>query len=270
MKKIILITLAIFLWGGTEAQQKSEQLGIEVRPVTLDFAVTPGSSSARKIFVTNALSEKTQFTVYVNDWRRDTIGSHVFTEPGKDPRSCALRVSVDKPFFELEPGERQELTVTLQEPLDTLSDLQMNWCMLFIETVKEKKLGAANGFKTTIANRYRVGVHVYQTPPGVTEKEIRLVKIEPLANAANRYRVVCQNTGKTQLQCSGYIELFSLQDGSKIRIPSQEFPLFPEQIRYLDFSLPEQIAKGKYTLTGIIDAGNDVALEAGQVTIEIN
>jgi hypothetical protein len=270
MKKIILITLVSSLWGGVEAQQKTEQLGIEVKPVTLEFGVTPGSSGVKKIFITNALSEKTQFVVYVNDWRRDTIGSHVFTDPGQDPRSCALRVSVDKTFFELQPGERQELTVTLQEPLDTLGNLQMNWCMLFIETVKEKKLGAATGFKTTIANRYRVGVHIYQTPPGVTEKEIRVLKIEPLANTAHRYRIICQNTGKTQLQCSGYVELFSLQDGSKIRIPSQEFPLFPEQIRYLDFSLPAQIAKGKYTLTGIIDAGNDVALEVGQLTIEVN
>lgn len=270
MKKIILISLACFLGWNTKAQQKTEQLGIEVKPVTLDFSVTPGSSVARKIFITNALSEKTQFTAYVNDWRRDTIGSHVFNEPGQDPRSCALRVSVDKPFFELEPGEKQELTVTLQEPLDSVANLQMSWCMLFIETVKEKKIGGATGFKTTIANRYRVGVHIYQTPPGVTDKEIRLLKIGPLANATNRYRLVCQNTGKTQLQCSGYIELFSLQDGSKIRIPSQEFPLFPEQIRYIDFSLPEQIAKGKYTLTGILDAGNEVALEAGQLTIEIN
>ncbi|MFM8806964.1 MAG: hypothetical protein ACKOD1_06325 [Sphingomonadales bacterium] len=199
MKKIALITCASFLWWSTGAQQKNEQLGIEVKPVTLDFSVTPGSSAARKIFITNSLSEKTQFTVYVNDWRRDTIGSHVFNEPGKDPGSCALRVSVDRPFFELEPGERQELTVTLQEPIDSLGDLQMNWCMLFIETVKEKKLGAATGFKTTIANRYRVGVHVYQTPPGVTDKEIRLLKIEPLANSTNRYRLICQNTGKTQL-----------------------------------------------------------------------
>jgi hypothetical protein len=46
--------------------------------------------------------------------------------------------------------------------------------------------------------------------------------------------------------------------------------MFPEQVRYIDFSLPQQLAKGKYTLTGIIDAGNDVPLEAGQLTIEIN
>ena len=145
----------------------------------------------------------------------------------------------------------------------------MRWCMLFIETTKEKKVESATGFKTTIANRYRVGVHLYQTPPEITEKEVKLIQITSLAADANIYRLICRNTGKMQLQCSGYIELFSLSDGSKLRLPSQEFPIFPEQIRYVDFSLPEQLAKGKYTLTGIIDAGIDVPLEAGQLTIEI-
>jgi hypothetical protein len=269
MKRIILISMLSTLTYFGKSQQKTEQLGIEVKPVTMEFSVTPGSSVTRKVFITNSLLEKTQFTAYVNDWRRDTIGSHVFGEPGKDPRSCAASITIDKPFFELEPGQREELTITLQEPIDSIRNAQMSWCMLFIETVKEKKIGGATGFKTTIANRYRVGVHIYQTPPGVTDKEVQLLKIEQLPTE-KKYRLICQNTGKTQLQCSGYIELFSLQDGSKIRLPSQEFPLFPEQVRYLTFTLPEQLAKGKYTLTGIIDAGSDVTLEAGQLTIDIN
>jgi hypothetical protein len=269
MKKSILIILTGIIWWGANAQPKSDQQGIEVKPVTIELSVSPGSSGSKKIYITNSLSEKTQFSAYVNDWRRDTIGSHVFSEPGLDPRSCAPWVSVDKPFFELEPGQREELNVTLQEPMDSSGQVQMRWCMLFIETVKEKKLGATTGFKTTIANRYRVGVHIYQTPPGVTEKEIQLKKIEALNSSENRYRLICQNTGKTQLQCSGYIELFSMQDGSKTRLASLEFPIFPEQVRYLDFTLPDQLAKGKYTLTGIIDAGNDVPLEAGQLIIEV-
>lgn len=270
MKKIILIGLISYFGLSAYAQPNTEQLGIEVKPVTLEYSVTPGSSMSRKVYVTNALSEKTQFTVYVSDWRRDTTGSHVFSEPGKDPRSCASYITIDKTFLELASGERGELNITLQEPVDSIRNEQMSWCMLFIETVKEKKIGGATSFKTTIANRYRVGVHIYQTPPGVTEKEIRLLKIEPLATDRRGYRLTCQNTGATQLQCSGYIELFSIQDGSKMRLPSQEFPLFPEQVRYLHFILPEQLAKGKYILTGIIDAGNDVALEAGQLTIDID
>ncbi len=269
MKKYILIGSIILFNLHLNGQQKPEQSGIEVKPVTVDFTATPGTSSTKKIFVTNKMSEKTQFTAYLSDWRRDTTGSHVFSEPGNDPRSCASRVSIDKTFFELEPGQRQEINLTVSEPSDSNHHTQMSWCMFFIETVKEKKLGNTTGFKTTIANHYRVGIHIYQTPPDVTEKEIRLLKVSSLPGAENRYRLICQNTGGTQLQCSGYIELFSLQDGSKMRLPSQEFPLFPEQVRYIDFTLPEQLAKGKYTLTGIIDAGNDVALEAGQLTIEI-
>jgi P pilus assembly chaperone PapD len=250
--------------------QKTEQSGIEVRPATLEFSVAPGTTATKKVYVTNTLSSKTQFTAYLSDWRRDTIGSHVFTEPGQDPRSCASFVTIDKPFFELEPGQRQEINVTLQEPIDSPQIMQMKWCMFFIETIKEKQLGTITGFKTTISNRYRVGVHIYQTPPGVTEKEVRLHKMMVLEDSVKRYRLICQNTGSTQLQCTSYMELFSMQDGSKMKLPSQEFPLFPEQVRYVDFMLPEGLAKGKYVLTGIIDAGEEVALEAGELTIEID
>jgi hypothetical protein len=269
MNKLFLTVAALCLTLAAKSQPKTTQNGLEVRPVTIDFSVSPGATVTKKVLVTNKLTEKTQFTVYLNDWRRDTVGGHVFAEPGPDLRSCAKWVTIDKPFFELMPGERQEINITLQHPIDSNQGPQMKWCMLFIETVKEKKLESSTGFKTTIANRYRVGVHLYQTPPEVTEKELQLLQITSLANTANQYRLVCKNTGKTQLQCSGYIELFSLSDGSKLRLPSQEFPMFPEQIRYIDFSLPEQLAKGKYTLTGILDAGPDLPLEAGQLTIEI-
>lgn len=270
VKKSILIAIIGCIVLPALGQQKKEQSGIEVRPVTLEFSVAPGTSATQKVYVTNALTTKTQFTAYLNDWRRDTIGSHVFSSPGQDPRTCASSVTIDKTFFELEPGQRQEITVTLQEPIDSQQTPQMKWCMFFIETVKEKQLGTTTGFKTTIANRYRVGVHIYQTPPGVTEKEVRLLSLLEMEDTIKRYRLICQNTGGAQLQCSSYIELFSLQDGSKIKLPSQEFPLFPEQIRYIDFVLPEKLAKGKYTLTGIIDAGEEVALEAGQLTIEVD
>jgi hypothetical protein len=269
MNKLFFIAITIFLATAATSQPKTTQNGLEVRPATIEFSITPGTTASRKIFVTNTLTEKTQFTVYLNDWRRDTVGGHVFSEPGPDQRSCAKWVTIDNTFFELEPGQRQEINITLQHPIDSTEVLQMKWCMLFIETTKEKKVESATGFKTTIANRYRVGVHLYQTPPEITEKEVKLIQITSLAADANLYRLICRNTGKTQLQCSGYIELFSLSDGSKLRLPSQEFPIFPEQIRYVDFSLPEQLAKGKYTLTGIIDAGIDVPLEAGQLTIEI-
>lgn len=270
MKSILhTLNLTLLILSALLAQSQEKPKGISVRPVTIEFSNTSGEIGERKILITNTLEIKKQFIVYPADWERDTIGAHVYNEPSDHLRSCAKWIELDKTFFELEPGQTEELNIKLVSPTDSTAFDKMKWCMLFVETTQEKKVKDTTGLTTTIASRFRVGVHVYQTPPGVTNKEIRLLEFEPLRNENNKYRITCENTGAVQLNCTSYLELSSLNDGSRIKIPSIDFPVFPSQKRYLDFELPNTIPKGKYILTGIIDAGQDVPLEAGQISIEI-
>ena len=251
------------------AQTVENPKGISVRPVTIDVNTLAGAKESKRILITNGLDVKKQFIVYTSDWFRDTLGGHIYSTPSKDPRSCATWVEPDKTFFELEPGQTEELYLTISPPADSNSTTQMRWCMLFVETTQEKKVKDTTGVTTTIASRFRVGIHVYLTPQGITGKDIKLLQLTTSNEQKNKYRIICQNTGETQLHCSSYLELSSLTDGSRIKLPVLEFPIFPEQIRYLDFIIPASTPKGKYTLTGIIDAGEDVPLEAAQLIIEI-
>lgn len=250
------------------AQTTDGPKGISVRPVTIDINTAPGSTDNKIILITNSLDVKKQFIVYTADWYRDTVGGHVYSEPSKDPRSCATWITPEKSFFELEPGETEELYIKVSPPADSFPN-KMRWCMLFVETTQEKKVKDTTGLTTTIASRFRVGVHIYLTPEGVTNKDIKLLQFQALADQKNKYRITCQNIGQTQLHCTSYLELSSLTDGSRIKLPVIEFPIFPDQIRYLDFIIPESTPKGKYTITGMIDAGEDVPLEAAQLIIEV-
>lgn len=270
MKKSLALVLTIIGFIHLlYAQQPEKQAGIAVRPVTLEYSLKSSQTGTQKVSVTNALNEKKQFVVYVSDWRRDTTGAHVYTEPGKDPRSCATWIQLSKNFFELNPGETEELIITMNHPADSSKGKQMSWCMLFIETIQEKKITDTAGLITTITNKFRVGVHIYQNPPGELKKEIKLLSFNQLDTANKVYRITCQNEGETQLQCASYLEIVSIENGIKIKVEPKEFPLFPEQIRYIDFKMPPQLPTGKYIITAIIDAGIDLALEAAQVQIEI-
>lgn len=251
------------------AQSTTNPKGISVRPVTIDVSTAPGTTESKRVLITNGLDEKKQFIVYVTDWLRDTTGGHIYSEPSENPRSCATWIDTDKSFFELEPGQTEELYLKISAPGDSNLKSQMRWCMLFIETTQEKKVKDTTGVTTTIASRFRVGVHIYLTPEGMKYKELKLLQFTNTNNQLNKYRMICQNTGQTQLHCTAYLELSSLTDGSRIKLPVIEFPIFPDQIRYLDFTIPESTPKGKYTLTGIIDAGEEVPLEATQVLIEL-
>lgn len=263
LQLLLSCTLYMQLW----AQER--QAGIAVRPVTMDFTLRPGETASQRINVTNDLTEKKQFAVYVSDWRRDTTGAHVYTEPNNDPRSCATWIQLNKNFFELNPGETGQVVVTLKHPTDSLLGHKMSWCMLFIETIQENKVKDTAGMTTTISNKFRVGVHIYQTPPNLPHQEIKLLDFQSLRGDKMKYRISCENKGETQLHCSSYLELVSLETNERIKLPVQEFPIFPTQIRFLDFELPPALSKGKYLLTAIIDAGMDIALEAAQLQIEI-
>jgi hypothetical protein len=142
--------------------------------------------------------------------------------------------------------------------------------MLFVETTQEKQIKDTSGLTTTIANKFRVGIHVYQTPPKATKKEVKLLDFKILETEKKKLRIICQNQGEVQLQCASQLEI-SAPDGTKpIRLTPKEFPLFPSQIRYIDYELPADLPPGKYMLTAVLDAGADVPLEASQLEIEIN
>lgn len=269
MKKIFLLSLC-FIGAKSYSQQATPARGLAINPVTVSFNLLPGQTETGKIYIANQMGSKKQFSVYLNDWRRDTVGAHNYTEPGKDARSCAGWVTPDKTFFELEAGQSTEISIRMNIPDSPSTAAQMKWCMLFIETVEEQKAEQGNGVTTNINNRFRFGVHVYQTPPVINRKEVRLLSLDALAGNPLKYRIVCQNSGEVQASCMSYIELSNLADGKRYKLPAQEFPLFPEQKRYVDFQVPDTLPKGKYSLTGVIDAGVDVPLEAAQLIIEIN
>lgn len=269
MSRVRLITLLLISYPHFSiAQQTEKPAGIAVKPVTVDFAVAPSQSAVQKVIITNALNTKKQFAVYVSDWRRDTVGAHVYTEPSNDPRSCASWLQLSKNFFELNPGETEELLVTITHPTDSSKGKQMNWCMLFIETIQEKTVTDTIGLTTTITNKFRVGVHIYQTPPDISKKEIKLLAFNVLDTSNSRFRITCQNNGETQLQCTSFLELVNVETGEKLKIGPKEFPIFPEQIRYIDFEILNTLQTGKYLITAVIDAGIELPLEAAQLKIE--
>jgi hypothetical protein len=264
--KYFLTALFFFTSIASNCQQED---GILINPATIDFNLNNGQSKTQQIVVTNKMPQKMQFTIYINDWTRDTIGQHQYLEPGTLSRSCARWIALDKKFLDLEPNATQIINVKLSVPDSVQYNDQMRWAMVFIEQVNENKpVTAEKGKVTTSATTVmRVGVHIYQTPALVLNKEIRIISFKPMPGNES-YRIVCQNTGEMQVRCKSYIELTSTVTGKKYTVNGKEVPLFPEQKRYLDFALPKELPKGVYKIFGALDGGEDIPLEAATSTWE--
>lgn len=240
-----------------------------VHPTTIEFKLSGGQTESQAIHLSNSSPKKVQFRLYLNDWLRDTVGGHFYAPPSTLPNSATRWVTLDKNFVELDPGKSTDVTVRLSVPDSATATAQMTWSMLFIETVEEQTALQDKGAQAAVKNLLRIGVHIYQTPPSLTEKSVKVIDLKPVPKTNNVYQVLCANTGKVMVECRSYLELAALSDGKKTKLDPVEFPMFPGQRRYVAFELPKGLPKGKYSALAVLDAGEDVSLEAIETEIEV-
>lgn len=264
--KIYLFHIALVCFALFAGNLQAQNLG--VYPTTLDFKLGGGQSEAQIINISNGSAEKVQFRIYLNDWQRDSSGGHLYLEPATIDRSCAGWMNLDKNFVELQPGESTQLTVQMTVPADPKAASKMTWAMLFIETIQENVSRNDKNAQATVKNLIRVGVHVYQTPPGISEKSIKVLDLKPTPGVANTYDLVCENTGDVMIECKAHLEL-AAANGEQTKLDFIEFPMFPGQKRYVTFELPKNLPDGKYSAIGILDAGEDLSLEAIESSVEV-
>lgn len=250
------------------AQYTTQAQNLGVYPTTLDFKLAAGQSEAQVINLSNGSGQKVQFRLYLNDWVRDSVGGHIYYEPATIDRSCAQWLNVDKNFVELQPGESTQVTVQMTVPQDPKAAKGMKWAMLFIETIEENVSRNDKNAQATVKNLIRVGVHIYETPPGATEKSIRVLDLKAHPDIPNTYDLVCENTGEIMIECKAYLELAD-EKGEQTKLDYVEFPMFPGQKRYVTFELPKNLPDGKYSALGVLDAGEDISLEAIESTVEV-
>ena len=262
-----LFSLAVLLLCTNIALKVSAQ-NLGVYPTALAFSLSKGNSESQVVNITNGSDKKMQFRLYLNDWIRDTVGGHEYYEPNSISRSCSRWVTLNKNFIELEPGKSTQITIKLTIP-DSANTDEMKWSMLFVETVEENTAQASKNATAAVQNLLRIGIHIYQTPPSLTDKQIKAFDLKPMPGQEKKYQLICQNTGNVMIQCKSYLELASVVDGQKIKLDPIDFPMFPQQKRYVTFELPANIQKGKYSALAVLDGGEDISLEAVEGTIEV-
>jgi hypothetical protein len=244
---------------------------VGIQPSILEFHVTPGVTESQVIRISNTSESKVSFQAYLSDWLRDSTGGHHYYKPDTLSRSCAAWITTDKNFIEVEPGKSAELLVRLQAPLDPGLFKQMKWAMLFLQSAAEQDSADRKNkqFSTKIKELLRVGVHIYQTPPSVTQMSAKAISLKPVEGQNNAYDFYMINSGETMLQCKAHLELTNIVTGAAIRLDKIEFPVFPDGKRTVRLNIPDSVPKGKYSALAILDIGEDASLEAIERTIEV-
>jgi hypothetical protein len=173
-------------------------------------------------------------------------------------------VTLNKNLIELEPGQTENLLVKLKAPADPAQVKEMKWAMLFLQSVSEQDSSSRKqkNMSTKIKEVVRVGIHIYQTPPQLTNKAARAVSFTPVPGEKNTYELAMANTGDIMLNCKAHLELTNVVNGVETKLDNIEFPVFPGANRKVKLTIPAKLSSGKYSAIAVLDLGEDMALEA--------
>jgi hypothetical protein len=199
---------------------------------------------------------------------RDSVGNIVFYEANTTKNSCANWITLDKTYLEVPPGKIGTVVVSVNVP-DSIDMTEMKWAMLIADVPKEKlPEHKAGNITTVLENQIKVGSHIYVNLPGLS-KELKMLSFKRSNDST--YLMCIKNVGGAQIRCNVSVEISSQSTGEKKTFNQDDVPLFPQQIRYLQFKLAKgTLAPGKYTFVALADAmDDDVPLEAAQLEVEI-
>lgn len=245
---------------------------VNINPSILEFHVQSISSSETQVItITNNSTKSQSFEIELGDWDRKPDGSHDYFKPNTKPFSCASWITIDKNFLEIPAGKSGEITLTVQAPSNPKELESMKWAMLFIQGANLKK-AISNGpkeAKASIQEIIRMGVHVYQTPPAVTETSAKAVSLVQSKVSNREYEFEIQNTGKVMITGKSYLQITNLLSSQETTTSMKEFPVFPGGKRVIPLEIPATIKPGKYSILAVLDYGENASLEAIEKTIEI-
>lgn len=242
-----------------------------VHPTILEFNLPRGSIKTQVVQITNTSNKRQIYEISLGDWYRDSLGNHHYFRPDTLPRSCAGWISLGNNFVELPPNGVGTFLLTIKAPSDTAHYNGTRWAMLFVQTVPENtNLGrTGKNLRTMVVEIFRIGIHIYQTPPDLIDKEAKALSLVEDSTQQNTWIFSVANTGPTMLNCSAHLELTEVASGKTIKTDPVEFPLFPDGKRKLSIALPSGLEKGKkYSLLGILDYDPDKPLEAIEKNFE--
>lgn len=242
-----------------------------VGPSIVRFNTAPGKAEIKTIFLKNVSNKSQSFKLYIRDWLRDSVGGHQYYKADTLPQSCASMVSIEPAsYIKVDSGKTDKIIMRMK-PSATSSNTEMKWAMLFIESLPDETQdkGKSKNFKMQINNVARIGVHIYQTPPGAITKAVEGLRLS-MDSVQKGFVYLCmKNTGQVMLTCKAHLELTYLPTAEENILKETEFPVFPGGFRKVKLNLPKDIKPGNYSLLAILDYGIDVPLEAVQQNITI-
>lgn len=272
MKKIIAILPALLVACSLFAQG-----GFLAKPTKLYFNPAPASQQKQSITLRNTSDDAVILECSLQDWKRDSIGNKVYSNPGSLSNSCSKFLKVAPEVISLQPGEEKEIEITLSAPTDSLK--QALNAMLMLTQVNEKRAEKSKIVQTQIVVRMQIGVHVYFEPSNLEQKDVDLQRLFFAKNGtalkedllANERGLISEIANIGQLVAEGKLrlELNNVQTQQVWKLEEKEFNSMPGDQLQIPFTLPTGLPKGSYNILAMLDLGANLPLKIIEAQIDL-
>lgn len=262
---ITMFALALILCPAYSFSQE-----IEVTPGKMMFAANAGASQTQQVFVKNKGKTEQSFIFNLADWLTDENGEVKYFNPGSTSRSCSEWITVTPNVVTLQPNESARVNVTILVPENEMST---KWSMLFVESAKEQTGPKAidKDVQMGLNVSARIAVPIYQSPAGNTFFKGTIDGLAEMISEDGKRSFESEviNIGDKILNCKVYYTIINLETAEEIMSDPIEFSLLPESSKKVPYTMTEDLAKGKYSVTAILDYGINDELEGVELNIEV-
>ncbi|AHF17799.1 hypothetical protein [Niabella soli] len=249
---------------------KTHAQGVAVTPSRIFFNAAAGQAITERIRVSNTDSQMLVLSATVRDWYRDSLGNKVYFPAGSLPASNANWIRVDPVQLMLRPHETKEVAVSILVPD---SSRGVTNSMLFLTQVNERKPVTGtdkSGKKIAMYIKVEVGIHLYNTVPGLNRKDLEFIAFEDKganSDSTRRLALTIRNRGEVPTDAMLRCELTHKTSGNSIKIPARAISMLPGATEVIYITIPAREVKGKYQAVAILDYGDGTDLKVAQKEI---
>lgn len=256
--------------NNAKAAFSTDNAGVAVSPAHLHFNVAPGESKTSKVTINNDTDRPGKFKLSFNDFNMNGYGKSEFLPAGTGDHSLSTWASVSPSFVELKPGEKKEVIITVNIPLEAENANKAAWCILLVEQAEERKTidPGKNGDQIAfgVIPTFAFGVFLYQNPPTVEVNKVDIIDFDlAKTEKENTLAIDVENIGDGITYCTIYVEVTNLKTGSSEKVAVKSFTIVPGLKREFRFPLPETYKTGKYSAVGVLDFGSEEELQAAEI-----
>ncbi|WP_240938725.1 molecular chaperone [Arenibacter sp. 6A1] len=259
--KTPLLILCFLLQGVLYAQT-----GLSVTPPRVYYKADPGENSTQKITVSNVSKTNTlDLAISLGDWEYDAKGNNRMFPADSLANSCSSWVSIteDENYFSLQPGESKDIEVSLTIPQSLSEGIPVHTAMLYVTQMNPIDDVSKDGSNMKIS--VRSGIKLYHRRNVAKHKNIEIQNMF-FEKESNKISIHFENKGNIWTDGIMYPELLNRETGKKTTLEHLIFYTMPGNYRETRLAVPQDLEKGSYVATIIMDFDNDNSLEMAELS----